>query len=86
MQANSMANGGLLAYQLGSVVRFDKSLRMTVLIASAIALGVTLGPGIAGTMVGDEGYGSVLTLAAGSVIVATIIFLALARAEISLVN
>ncbi len=69
----------LLAYQMGSVARYDKDLRMTVLIAPAVALGATLGPGIAGSLVDSSGYGSVLVMAAISVIVAPVIFLTLDR-------
>lgn len=67
----------LLAYQMGSVARYDGTLRMTVLIAPAVALGATLGPGIAGSLVDASGYGSVLVMAAMSVIVASVIFLTL---------
>ena len=64
----------MLAYQMGSVARDDKSSRMALLIAPAIALGATLGPGIAGLLKTGPGYGPIHILAIACVVSSTALF------------
>lgn len=67
----------MLAYQMASVARADASLRLTVLIAPAIAIGATLGPGIAGAIKPQEGFGSIFMLAVACLLLALALFIVL---------
>ena len=69
----------MLAYQMASVARLDPGRRRTVLIAPAIALGATFGPGIAGLIKVGPGYGPIFVLAITCLFVTIVVFLALDR-------
>lgn len=65
----------LLAYQMASVARHDKGLQRTVLIAPAIAIGATFGPGVAGMLTVGTDYGPVYFLATVCLGITVVLFL-----------
>ncbi len=70
----------LLAYQMGAVARLDAGGRLSVLIAPAIALGASVGPGLAGWLKTGPSYSPILWLGVASVLLALVVFWSLAGA------
>ena len=73
----------MLAYQMASIARHDKGLQRTVLIAPAIAAGATFGPGVAGILKVETGYGPVYLLATVCVLITLALFVVLEKSPVA---
>lgn len=69
----------ILPYQMGLVVEVDPTGRLSILIAAALTLGGTVGPGIAGMIVSGKDYTGLYLLVGGSVVISTAILIYLLR-------